>query len=757
MRSHYPSFLKLCALAFLILSSIHFLGQEAFIYGIVTDSVTGETLPGVNVDAGNKTGVATDADGQYRVFLPPGDHQLRFTFVGYKPESIRITLLPGQQLEVNFVLFPQSVELEMAVVTAGRYAQKLADVTVSVSVMKSAFIENINTVDFENTMNYLPGVDVLDGQASIRGGGGYSYGAGSRVSVLVDDLPLLSGGENDVKWNFLPVEEIEQVEVLKGASSALYGSSALNGVMNFRTRWPGTEPYTMATLWGGLYTHPERKEMSWWWDDLPLFGGASFNHAQKFNTIDLVVGGNGNFDQGYRTDNFAEQVRLNAKFRHRPKNVKRLSYGLSTSMQWQHRSDFFIWIDADSGAFMQDPDVVNESRGIRMNVDPWVLFIDQRSNKHNLRTRYYRNTNEFSDRPDNNNAADMLYGEYQFHREFKNGINLTAGTSGTYNEANANLYGDHYSTTISLFTQVDYKFFDRLSASFGLRWEHHNMDNVDTESGTVIRAGLNYQAAEATFIRASYGQGYRFPSIAERFTATNIGAVNVFPNPLLESETGWSSEIGLRQGFRISNWNAFIDVAAFWTEYNNMIEFTFGIYKPDTVEVPTLDHVGFKSLNVGLARITGFEIELTGNGYIGRVPLTIFMGYTYMNPIDLSNDSIGEQMLKYRYRHSFKGDVAFNLRKFNIGLSFIYRSFMERIDAAFEEEILGQEIFPGMKTYREENNQGNVTFDLRFAWRFIPSTTVSLIAKNIFNEEYMGRPGDIQPPRNITLQFMLKL
>lgn len=731
--------------------------QNCSVSGIVSDSISNESLPGVNINFDKSTGVATDQNGYYNLDIIPGDHQIQFSYVGYRSKTIEITISDGEQMELNVSLSPQPVELDMAVVTAGRYVQKLSDVTVSMSVMKSAFIENINTIDLENTINYLPGVDVLDGQASIRGGGGYSYGAGSRVSVLVDDLPILTAAESDVKWNFLPVEDIEQVEVLKGASSALYGSSALNGVMNFRTRWPTTEPKTIVTLWGGLYARPERKELSWWWEEPPIFAGASFSHARKIKNVDLVVGGNGNFDQGYRTDNFGEQLRVNAKFRHRPKNAAGFSYGFNTNFQWQHKSDFFIWIDADSGAFMQDEDVVNIYRGIRFNVDPWILYRDKKNNKHSFRSRYYRVTNEFSDKPENNNISDLLYGEYQFQKSFVNGLNLTAGVVGNYGEANANLYGDHQSTNISLFSQVDYKFFNRLSASFGLRWEHHSMDNTDKESGTVIRAGLNYQAANATFIRASYGQGYRFPSIAERFTATNLGSLNVFPNPLLESETGWSTELGLRQGFKISNWNAFIDVAAFWTEYNNMIEFTFGVYKPDSIEYPTLDHVGFKSLNVGLARITGFEIELTGNGYIGKVPLTLFMGYTFMNPIDLSNDSIGEQILKYRYRHSFKGDVAFNFNKFSAGLSFIYRSFMERIDAAFEEEILGQEIFPGLKDYRLANNQGAFVFDIRFSYRFIPSISVALILKNIFNKEYMGRPGDIKAPRNLTLQFMMKL
>ncbi|MEJ2595023.1 MAG: TonB-dependent receptor [bacterium] len=709
--------------------------QQTMITGYVKDSLTGQGLSEVNIDANKTYGASTNEEGFFQLAIPPGEYHLTFSYIGYRTGYYDLYLTEGQHFHLTFSLLPQAVDLDVAVITAGRYEQRLSDVSVSMSVMKPAFIRSINTVDLDYTLNYMPGLDILDGQASIRGGGGYSYGAGSRVSVLVDDLPMLTAAESDVKWNFLPVEEIGQVEVLKGASSALYGSSALNGVINIRRKWPGLEPETKLTLWGGLYQKPERQEMSWWWDDLPLFAGANFSHARKIGRLDLVVGGNGYFDQGYRRDNFGEQLRLNARIRYRPGKVNGLSYGIGTSFQWQHRSDFLIWIDADSGAFLQNEQAVNIHKGIRLNVDPWIIYHGAKDSKHSFRSRYYRVTNNFDANPENDNASDLIYGEYQYQKTFVYGLSLTAGIAGTFGLANANLYGDHQSTSLALFAQADYKFFERLSATLGLRWEQNSMDNTDKESGTVVRAGLNYQAAEQTFIRASYGQGYRFPSIAERHTATSLGALNVFPNPALQSETGWSAEMGVKQGFRINNWSAFLDLAAFWTEYSNMIEFTFGVYKPDSVEFPTLDHVGFKSLNVGRARINGFDVELRGDGKIGRLPLTLFMGYTYMNPLDLSNDTLGEQILKYRYRHSFKGDVSFQFAKITAGISFIYRSYMERIDAAFEEKILGQEIFPGLKDYREENDRGAIVFDARLSYLFHPSARVGFIVKNLFNKE----------------------
>ena len=422
----------------------------------------------------------------------------------------------------------------------------------------------------------------------------------------------------------------------------------------------------------------------------------------------------------------------------------------------QKRSDFLIWQDANSGAFLQNPDVISPLQGYRLNADPWISYFDKKQNKHALKSRYFKVKNTFDEDPDKNNGSELLYGEYQFQKTIQN-LNLTSGFSGLAGKTEAQLYGNHTNSTIALFSQFDYRILKKLSASLGLRWERYTIDDSDEESGIVTRAGLNYQAAKATFIRASFGQGYRFPSIAEKYTATNLGALNIFPNPDLESETGWSSELGIRQGLTINNWTAFIDAAVFTTEYENMIEFIFGVYKPDSILIPTLEHVGFKSLNVGKARITGFETGITGNGTIAQLPVNLFVGYTYMNPVDLTSDTLSNNILKYRYKHSFKGDISVDIKKFSIGSSMVYRSFMERIDAAFEETILGQEIFPGLKTYRQENNQGHWVFDFRIAYKINSSTRLSVIAKNVFNKEYMGRPGDIQPPQNITLQAVVSL
>ena len=78
--------------------------------------------------------------------------------------------------------------LQEVVVSAGRFEQKLSDVTVSMDVIKSADIARQAPVDITTTLQTLPGIDIVDKQPSIRGGGGWTYSVGARSQILVDGM-----------------------------------------------------------------------------------------------------------------------------------------------------------------------------------------------------------------------------------------------------------------------------------------------------------------------------------------------------------------------------------------------------------------------------------------------------------------------------------------------------------------------------------------------------------------------------------------
>ena len=143
-------------------------------------------------------------------------------------------------------------------------------------------------------------------------------------------------------------------------------------------------------------------------------------------------------------------------------------------------------------------------------------------------------------------------------------------------------------------------------------------------------------------------------------------------------------------------------------------------------------------------------------------------GYTYIDPrkinFDLAVDTIHnvlkENLLKYRYRHLFKGDVEVTVKKLSIGVSVRYNSFMQNIDRLFNVgivDIFNTTLLPAMKDYRGEHNSGDTVFDLRLSYRVLSHMKTGFIVNNVFNHEYVGRPYDMQPPRTFTLQFSLSL
>jgi iron complex outermembrane receptor protein len=261
--------------------------------------------------------------------------------------------------------------------------------------------------------------------------------------------------------------------------------------------------------------------------------------------------------------------------------------------------------------------------------------------------------------------------------------------------------------------------------------------------------------------------GYRFPSIAEKFTLTQVGGVNIFPGPRLSSESGWNAEAGIKQGLKIAGWNGYVDLAAFYTEYHNMMEFVFGFYDTlsylPTIEYFTFRNMGFQSQNIGIARIHGMEASLAGQGNLGRVPVSMLVGYTYSMPVDLNGDSAyragkadTNSFLKYRNIHSFKADIQLEYRRFQAGWSAVYTSFMLNVDAVFVDPFLGEMILPGYRSYRQKNREGQWVHDFRVSFSPGIHSRISLIVQNAFNKEYMGRPGDIRPPRSLLLQYNLR-
>ena len=250
----------------------------------------------------------------------------------------------------------------------------------------------------------------------------------------------------------------------------------------------------------------------------------------------------------------------------------------------------------------------------------------------------------------------------------------------------------------------------------------------------------------------STGQGYPYPSIAEKYATTTLGSVKVFPNPAVEAESGWSSEIGVMLGFKMGEFRGQGDLSFFFSQNSDMIEYIFGVHQDP---VSGLSDLGFKATNVEQSRIYGGEVEIMLGRSLGEIMASATGGYTYIYPVEYSSytNQNTDIYLKYRKKHTGRLSLAVSSEKIDFGVDMYARSKTLNIDDVFLNPKTRDEILPGFYDYWLENNTAYFVMDGNIGYRLTNALKVSVALKNITNTEYMGRPGDIQPHSNLSLRF----
>lgn len=794
---------------FLILSNFS-IAQNGKITGVVRDE-KGVALPGAAVIYRKDVtiGALTDDKGRYTIEVPAGTCRLVCRFTSMNPDTLTVQVFENQTVNIDIVLTSFIKELQQVDVKVGRFNKPMEEQTVTMIVLKPELIENKNTRSIETALDQTPGLNILDGEPQIRGGSGFTFGVGSKVSVIVDDMPMLSGDAGKPEWGFIPVENISQIEVIKGAASVLSGSSALSGSIHIRTAYPTAKPLTKINLYSGAYSAPNHPNAKWW-TKYPGIHGMNFLHSQMFGNLDVVVGGNVNIDHGYIgppiTDsivatvfpdtitNFTESEmiskrgRLNFNLRYRSKKVKGLNYGMNGNFMLMHTVMPLAWLNDSSGLFRAYPGAIFMQDQFIFNVDPYFNFFTQTDGKHSLRTRILHVDNEMS--ANQSNRATTYYGDYMFQKSYPDLKNLDfiGGVTSTYTNSFANIYAGSGSPNnqllnISAYTQVESKYNKSLNMSAGGRLEYFRLNDTVTALKPIFRAGASLKLYQETYLRTSYGQGYRFPTITERFIRTGVGNFGVFPNPNLKPESSWNAEVGIKQGLKLGGLMGYLDVAVFWQEYQNTIEYMFGIWNELTDVQSMGKSAGFMFLNTGESRVTGIDASFVGGAKVTKKSeMTFLLGYNYIVPKTLSPDLVyaidslnrvftynstsldpSNGILKYRFLHNVKLDAEFVYnKKLSIGMSAKYFSKMINMDAIikdFEEVTINNELIQDLRymDFFNSHRFGNWIFDMRVSYNVNETHKLALIGSNILNRTYSLRPLKIEAPRTLMVQYTYRL
>jgi len=798
----------LLAIAVLLLFTASVFAQDVVVSGIITDQETGEALVGASVVAKGGKGVTTDLDGKYALKLAKGIYSLTYSFIGYSPKIKEVDLTPGAPLTKNISLEIKSEQLDIVVVSASQYQKSIAQETVSMEVVSKALIQNTNATDLGEAIDKTPGVTIQDSQVSIRGGSSWSYGVGTRTAVMQDGVSMMSADLGEPQLRQVPLENVEQIEVIKGASSVVYGSSALNGVVNVITAWPkSAKPVTTVTAFQKVYDNPPNiygndtftrqvdsagvlvdtviqfpDDTLKWWDDGEVRGasGINFNHSRKINNLDLIVGGNFLHHKSFLQ--FADELRggLNFKTRIHSKTRPGMNYGLNGVFVYEHSGRFFLASNPNEGALRSA--VPNSDRYFRMNIDPHFHYLNEKGFKHTLESRYMYimriSTNPVTT-PHAKSHQIIL--NYMFQKLWKK-WSITTGAPFNLGLSRSNLYkGLRISYSGAVFAQGEFKT-ERLSAVAGLRYEVIGIDDFTESSSPVFRSGINYRFGKGSFIRASFGQSYRLPTIAERYLDEDLNPqVRIIPNSALIAEKGLSAELGLKQLVALSDWQAYIDFSYFYQQYRDLVQYGFvtrGSAPELFANLPDSYFLGLYPQNVSNSLVTGFELGLATRGKIGPLGIASLIGYTYnypvnldsarsygagqyleeffhymVNRIDADNPDVNKVMM-LRPRHLVKGDIQLDYRKISFGISIVYGSYPENIpltERTAVDFISGE--FGATQRYTDANVKGDLVFNLRASYQVLEQLRVGFIVNNITNEIYSYRPSKVEQIRNFTVQL----
>jgi len=711
-------------------------GQAAaVVYGVVTDTA-GRPIANVRIDA-LEAGLAavTASSGRYRLTgLRAGSLTLRATLIGFYPAQANVRVAADDSVSAPFRLLANPLTVNPVVVTAAKRSQLLDQAVTSVALVTEQQIARRAVNRIDEAVDRVPGVQMINGQVNVRGSSGFVVGLGSRVLLLVDGVPANQGDRGGINWDLVPVDRVERVEVVKGAGSALYGSSAFGGVVNVITRELPDGFHARMRATAGVFANPP--DDVWRFRDYTgtqhgLDVGASYGHGAAQGGLSVGA----RHSDGYREQDRADhwQVTGNGAWRPDPVTMVSLS-GAWASDQYQVPGPWCAGTGAcdDRGREFQVFKIDTENAGDRTRSDKGyftALVTRMPSDRSTwlgraswLRTRF---TDTYPGRPlpptsTDHSIANRLGVEGRLVNRPDARRTVTVGVEAARSDVLSNVFSCDTSGGSRTHTQGEYaaygeaeQIFGRMRLTIGARGDFLAVDGGGVTAFVSPRAGAVWPMRTGTW-RASVGRAFRAPSLAERCVTTYALGFRVIPNPALQSENGWSAEVGRswtpRPWFRG-------DAAVFYTQARQLIEPVFN----DTTLV-----IQFQ--NVQRARLMGLDLSVTATPLPPH--LTTTLAYQLLDARDLVLDSA----LLYRPRHLLTLSADYTRRGIGVGADFRFSSRFERQDP----------LFPG-----DRQLSGKV-LDLRASWDPGP-LAVHLKVANALNYIYNLAPRTLEPVRAATL------
>lgn len=231
-------------------------GTDAMLFGDVKSKTTGQHIPYVKIQVkGTKLVTAADKTGHFQMAnLPVGEQTIVASLMGYKSQEIVVTMQKNKGTEIYFVLEDDAQNLNQVVVTGTRTQHYLKDVPIRTEVLTAKAITAKNAQNLYEALEGVPGIRVEQQCQFCNFSEVRMQGLGAEhTQVLVDGEPIYSGLAGVYGLEQMGTNDVDRLEIVKGAGSALYGSSAVAGAINIITKEPTFEPSLKADLQLGNY------------------------------------------------------------------------------------------------------------------------------------------------------------------------------------------------------------------------------------------------------------------------------------------------------------------------------------------------------------------------------------------------------------------------------------------------------------------------------------------------------------------------
>jgi len=251
-------------------------------------NTAGEPIEGARVSAAESS-VLSDVEGRATLVLPAVRTTVRVEFLGFSPWQEGVDVPARGEVTIRVVLMEEAIEIEGVVVTSTRLNRRIEDEPLRVEVIGREEVEEkilMTPGDIAMLLNETAGLRVQPTAPSLGGASVRIQGLRGRYTLILSDgLPLYGGQSGALGPLQIPPMDLGQVEVIKGVASALFGATALGGVVNLVSRRPRPERELLLngnTLGGGdaILWMADAPEGPWGWS---LLGGL---HGQQKADVD---------------------------------------------------------------------------------------------------------------------------------------------------------------------------------------------------------------------------------------------------------------------------------------------------------------------------------------------------------------------------------------------------------------------------------------------------------------------------------------